>query len=103
MDERHKLLLVKQNPQWAGGVIDAPVSKRRLFSVLKKFLGYKQVVAVVGLRRVGKTVLLKQLMKELDADSRNVCYVSFDDRDFQKYETAAELIEYFLKTLAKEV
>jgi predicted AAA+ superfamily ATPase len=52
----------------------------------------------VGLRRTGKTVLIKQIMQGLQEKNpnTNIGYISFDDRDFQKYETADELINYFL-------
>ena len=49
---------------------------------------YKQILAVVGLRRVGKTVLLRQILEVLTgkAHPQNLCYISFDDRDFQKLD-----------------
>jgi len=93
--------LVKQNPQWSGETTDVPEFKRDLFPVVEKYLPEKQIIAIVGLRRVGKTVLIKQLVNSLKAGAKNICYMSFDDRDFQKYETAFELIEYFLQNTSK--
>lgn len=102
MEERHRLLLIKQNPQWTSEPIETPGFERFLLHVTEKYLKYKQILAIVGLRRVGKTVLLKQLMKKLNTDKSNICYISFDDRDFQKYETAYYLIEYFLQNSDRE-
>ena len=97
MEERHRLLLQKQNPHWRGEVIDTPTFTRDALPLLTSYLPSRQILAIVGMRRVGKTVLLQQLMKEVDVKPQNICYLSFDDRDFQKYETAYELVEYFLQ------
>jgi len=97
MEERHKRLLVRLNPWWQGEPVSLPAFERDLFATLLKHLRHRQIIAVLGLRRVGKTVLLKQLIQKLDAPKNNVCYISFDDIDFQKYELAEELISYFLE------
>lgn len=97
MEERHTRLLVKQNPWWQDEKETLPEFKRDLFGKLQKYAEYRQIIAIVGLRRVGKTILLKQLIQGLDAPKNNICYISFDDIDFQKYETAEELINYFLE------
>lgn len=97
MEERHRRLLVRQNPWWSGEKTELPEFERDLVKDLLKHLKYKQIIAVVGLRRVGKTVLMKQIIRKLDAPRNNVCYMSFDDIDFQKYEMAEELIGYFLE------
>ncbi|MEW5936881.1 MAG: ATP-binding protein [Candidatus Thermoplasmatota archaeon] len=98
MLERHRRLLFKQNPQWMGKAPMPFEFRRDLFGRVYDYLQYPQIVAVVGLRRVGKTVLLRQIIADLagTVDGRNICYISFDDRDFQNYETAEELINYFL-------
>ncbi len=97
MEERHRRLLVKQNPWWQNEKPEVPKFKRDMFAELMKYLSYKQVIAVVGLRRVGKTVLMKQIIQKLDAPKNNICYISFDDIDFQKYEIAEDLVNYFLE------
>lgn len=97
MEERHRRLLARQNPWWSGEKMELPEFERDLAKDLLKHLKYKQIIAVVGLRRVGKTVLMKQIIRKLNAPRNNVCYMSFDDIDFQKYEMAEELIGYFLE------
>ncbi len=97
MEERHKRLLIKQNPLWSGEKIDLPEFERDIVENLLKYMEYKQIIAVLGLRRVGKTVLMKQIMHKLDVSKNNICYISFDDIDFQKYEIAEDLINYFLE------
>ncbi|MBN1390958.1 MAG: ATP-binding protein [Candidatus Thermoplasmatota archaeon] len=98
MDERHRRLLIKQNPHWSGDPIRTYEFKRDQFHILQKDMDHPQIIAIVGLRRTGKTVLLKQIMQDLqwNVPDNNIGYISFDDRDFQRYETANELIDYFL-------
>ena len=99
MQERHKRILIKQNPLWEKKKFAVPEFKRDEFGIIADYIRYKQIIAIVGLRRVGKTVLLKQIIKQLSThvNERNICYISFDDRDFQKYEMAEDLINYFLE------
>lgn len=97
MDERHRRLLVRQNPWWQDRKPELPKFKRDLLEEMLKHLDHKQIVAIVGLRRVGKTTMMKQIIQNLKAQKNNICYISFDDIDFQKYETADDLINYFLE------
>lgn len=97
MEERHKRLLIKQNPWWRDGKLELPGFERDLIKDLLKYLEYKQIIGVVGLRRVGKTVLMKQMAQKLRVPKNNICYMSFDDIDFQKYEIAEDLFNYFLE------
>lgn len=97
MEERHRRLLVKQNPWWHREKISLPEFERDLAKKLLGYLKYKQIIAIVGLRRVGKTILMKQIIQKLKVKPVNICYISFDDIDFQNYEVAEDLINYFLE------
>jgi len=57
--------------------------KRDLFGEIVRRLGKRQVVAITGLRRVGKTTLMYQLIQHLldrGVEPTNVLYFSFDER-----------------------
>ena len=97
MDERHRRLLIKQNPWWKDKHIALPEFERYLLEELLRYIKYKQILAVIGLRRVGKTILLKQIIQKLNSTKNNICYISFDDIDFQKYTIAEDIINYFLE------
>jgi predicted AAA+ superfamily ATPase len=71
MEERHRLLLIKQNPWWKNEKIILPGFERELLEEVLNYVKYKQIIAIIGLRRVGKTILLKQLINSLDASSPN--------------------------------
>ena len=97
MEERHRKILVKQNPWWQKKKIEVPGFERNLIKDLQKYIEYKQILGIVGLRRVGKTVLMKQIASKLKTPEINICYISLDDIDFQKYEIVEDLINYFLE------
>lgn len=98
MEERLRQLLYKQNPWWEGKEFSVPEFERDKLAELLKYAKHKQIIAVTGLRRVGKTVLLKQIIKKflLETKGKNICYISLDDIDFQKYDVVWEAVNYFL-------
>ena len=102
MEERHRALLIKQNPWWSDKKVKLPDFERDLIKILVRNVEYKQILAVIGLRRVGKTVLMKQLMQKLKSPKNNLCYISCDDIDFQNYKIVGELINYFLEFSDKD-
>jgi hypothetical protein len=97
MEERHRRLLIKQNPWWQDETTELPEFERDLIKELLKYEEYKQIICIIGLRRVGKTILMKQIIQKLNASKNNICYISFDDIDFQQYRIAEDLINYFLE------
>jgi len=75
-----------QNPHWdsdADYFFDEKKYKRKLYFELLKYLDEKQILSIIGLRRVGKTVLLKQLskylIKEKNVAPKNIFFLSFDE------------------------
>lgn len=97
MEERHRRLLIKQNQWWQDETTELPEFERDLIKELLKYEEYKQIICIIGLRRVGKTILMKQIIQKLNASKNNICYISFDDIDFQQYRIAEDLINYFLE------
>jgi len=90
--------LVYFNPWWETGGIDREVSRfrrRYLFSLLVDSLDKRYIDVIIGLRRVGKTVLMYHLIDELinrGVNPREILYFSFDvvrgelDRIIRDYE-----------------
>lgn len=74
--------LAKYNFHWREGFSYGYDVKRGLFEELVKYADTKPVVGVVGLRRTGKTVLLKQLIDYLVENKvkrERILYFSFDE------------------------
>ncbi len=67
---------------------------REIFSTLTRFVKKRQIIALTGLRRVGKTVLLLQLINWLvknKVERKNILYFSYDR---EKLSIKALLEEY---------
>lgn len=97
MDTEYIVRLVYEyNPHLTGGkaaVIEAPKFKRDLYFEIEKWLGKKQAIAIAGLRRTGKTTLMRQAMEKLGNDA---AFFSFDEEETQKKETLVFVIDFFL-------
>ncbi|MBI5332584.1 MAG: ATP-binding protein [Candidatus Aenigmarchaeota archaeon] len=93
--------LVRQNPWWQGKPIESirEMKKRELFSEIIEYLDKKQILAILGLRRVGKTVLVYQIIEHLIGkriDPRQILYFSFDEllaRDPNIIENVLQIYE----------
>ncbi len=93
------------NPWWEDKEIGVPLYKRHIFSRVQKYLKTKQIIAIVGLRRVGKTVLMKQVIKELlkkGEKKENICYFLFDELLAQNPEVLEDVLNYYLKTISNK-
>jgi len=72
------------NPWWRDGKVSPALSgrKRKVFSDLLPYLDTRQILLLTGLRRVGKTTLLFQLVDELlhrGVQPYRILYYSFDE------------------------
>lgn len=76
-------LLYQYNPWWEGSSFNNDVKPRgKYLGQLKKYLKLKQIVFLTGLRRVGKTTLMKLIIEKIinsGVDPQYVLYVSLDD------------------------
>jgi len=72
------------NPWWRDGKISSEFigRKRKIFSEVIKYMDRRQIVLFTGLRRVGKTTLMYQIIDELlgkGVNPFNILYFSFDE------------------------
>lgn len=94
-------ILYRYNPWWEEEYLPASFLQRKhIFGKLKDTLETRQVVILTGLRRVGKTTLMKQLINHLigeqGIDPKLVFYVSLDDY-LLTGSTIIEIIEEYRK------
>jgi len=75
--------LEKHNPHWKEEFFYQFDTKRTIFDKLIKNINNRQIIAISGLRRTGKTILIKQLInfliKNKAVDRTNILYYSFDE------------------------
>lgn len=90
-------MLEKHNFHWRDGFFYGFPKKRALFNTLTGEITSKQIVSITGLRRTGKTTLLKQLIDHIIASGKtkreHVLLYTFDEEQpkieelFQEYES----------------
>lgn len=93
--------LYRYNPWWEGEYhTDGLKERATLLKRLVEELSSKRVVFITGLRRVGKTTLMKllisYLIREKNVKPNHIFYVSVDDYAFSKHNLAG-LVDEFRK------
>ncbi len=73
-------ILIKFNPWWDGTYEFPGIERSRYLEILEKHIGSRDVILITGLRRVGKTTIMHQIIHRLlqNEDPRKVLYVSMD-------------------------
>ncbi len=77
--------LVMANPWWTTAHVPKeviPDYKRALFFEIQKYRQLRQILAIIGLRRTGKTTILYQLVDQLlqeNVKPKSILYFSFDE------------------------
>src|SRR3989344_6185658 len=89
------------NPWWTEDSISEKLAmpyKRHFFNKIEEFKEYRQIVILSGLRRVGKTTLLYQMIQKLiqKKESKKIFYFSFD----KEVKDLIELLEAYKELTA---
>ena len=85
--------LVFQNPHWMGEKYAVPEFKRGLFQTLWENLGHRLILSITGLRRVGKTIIMRQMINKLiesGTHQNEILYFSFDTSSTDMRELITE-------------
>ena len=100
--------IFSQNKHWENedSFFEHKKQNRMLFFELLKYLDDQQILSIVGLRRTGKTVLLKQLIKYLitkkNIDTKDILFLSFDEALITSKLTLKDYLDEYLKNIASE-
>lgn len=92
------------NHWWREGKVRESLAKkyrRECFNELKSLLDKRQAIVICGLRRVGKSTLMYQLIQHLidkGVDPLNILYFSFD----QKVESIRRILNTYSKLSGKD-
>jgi uncharacterized protein len=93
-------LLFQYNPWWEDDFnLENIIIRKRYVNILKENIDNKHIIFLTGLRRVGKTTLMKIIIKNLldkNIDKKNILYVSVDDY-LLKDKNLFEIIEEYKK------
>ncbi len=92
MTQIHEAL--REYNSWWINKFELNYKDREIYAKIKKVLPLKQIIALTGLRRVGKTTLLMKIVKdylESGMDPLRILYFSFDDfRNSDPWEIIGE-------------
>ncbi len=94
-----KSVLYRFNPWWEGEVSFNFVVRKKYLEKLRKLLPLKDIIILTGLRRTGKTTIMKMLIKNLldsGVSGKNIFYASLDFYGFEK-ASILDLVEEFIK------
>lgn len=95
-----KELFYRFNPWWEGDFKPNFIDRKELLTKLSGSLDKKNITILTGLRRVGKTTLLKMLInsliKEKGVEPKYIFYISLDFYSLEK-QTILEIVEQYLK------
>jgi len=91
---------LKETNRWWSGQLELDYKDREIYPDLRRFLPERQIIALTGLRRVGKTTLMLRLAKEWAGPRENVVYFSFDDfRDVR----IADVLKAYSELMGKDL
>jgi len=93
-------LLFQYNPWWEEQfTLENIIIREKYLKILKDNIDNKHIIFLTGLRRVGKTTLMKLIIKDLlqkNINEKNILYVSVDDY-LLKNKNLFEIIDEFKK------
>ncbi|MBI5636150.1 ATP-binding protein [Candidatus Micrarchaeota archaeon] len=85
------------SPMNTGGAEELPKFRRNAFLELEHSLKTGLITAVTGLRRVGKTTLVKQAL------GKNAFYFSFDEKKYANSQALKQVVDAFISEAEKPV
>ena len=92
-------ILYRYSPWWESKFILKGVKRReKIFTQLTKSLEIKEIVLLTGMRKIGKTTLMRMLIKHLLSEKKvspkKILYISLDDYMF-KDKSLYEIIDIY--------
>lgn len=72
------------------------VIRERYLKLIRPFYNQELIKVLIGIRRSGKSVLLKQIIDELKKekiDDKHIIYINFEDYDYEEYTDPKKLHE----------
>jgi len=102
MDEKTVIDVLKKWNVWEKK-IDAGIKRKKYIDKIYSFIERKEIIALKGIRRSGKSTIINQLIKELiknKVDKKQILYLNLEDYNFVN-ELNLELFEKALKAYLK--
>ena len=88
--------IVDQNPHWDGSLYSEGVV-REVIARVKEYLPLPHIIALVGVRRSGKSTLARQIINHLIRDNgvpaRNILFLNLENPQFSRYRNDVAYLE----------
>lgn len=87
-------ILLEDNRHWVKQSIYGDFVSREILDKAIKYLGMKEILALVGARRVGKSTLAKLLIHELlkSVEAKNIFFINLEKPEFIPYKEDASYL-----------
>lgn len=87
-------ILLEDNQHWNNTTTYDHFVKREVLSKAMSYLATKQIVAILGARRVGKSTLAKLMIKELlkTVEAKNIFFINLEKPEFIPYKKDASYL-----------
>ena len=94
MDKEQIIHALESTNSWWYGKFDLEFRDRTIYAKIKRFMPERQIIALTGMRRTAKTMLMFKFVKDYlaDIEKTNIIYFSFDD--FRDLKLRTVLHEY---------
>ena len=82
-------IILDDNPHWINRACYEHLTPREILPKALKYLDVKEIVAIIGARRVGKSTLVKLLMSELlrIVEAKNIFFINLEKPSFIPYKS----------------
>lgn len=90
-------ILLEDNQHWTNQFVYDKYISRTILSKAVHYLDAKEIVAIIGARRVGKSTLVKLLIKNLiqeqSIDSKQIFFINLEKPEFIPYKNDASYLQ----------
>ena len=78
------------------------VNRENWLKKIRPFYESELIKVIIGIRRCGKSVILRQIYDEIQADASHKIYINFEDLQFAPLSNETELYAHLLVWRRKE-
>ncbi len=88
-------IILEDNPHWLSSEVYSRFEKRDILEKAILLLPTKEVLAIIGARRVGKSTIAKLLINELlkSVEAKNIFFINLEKPDFIPFKNDASYLQ----------
>ncbi len=96
-------IISEDNPHWLNTSIYEQFEQRGILQKAISLLYTKEILAIIGARRVGKSTIAKLLINELlqEVDTKNIFFINLEKPDFIPYKDDASYLNKIYESYLK--